>query len=263
METTNTLQGLVKSAENQNPQQSNDLAVKTESLEEGRRKRKNKWTDCFDKRFGRLLVISFLGKGKNNNHIFECLCDCGAKTNVCSSALNGGATKSCGCLAREKTAQRNRDNQKSGHWVDGKTSKIAGTYYRMIDRCYGERPRDKRYRDRAITVCDRWRFGESGKTGMECFTEDMQQPNDQSLSIDRIDNNLGYFPENCRWATALTQSNNTSTNRKIEYAGENLTLTQWGRKLNIGWATIWQRLNAGWSVEEALTKLVRKLNKAT
>lgn len=264
MDTINTPLGLEKLAEGQSRQQSNDPAVKTENSEAGRKKTGLKWTDCFDKRFERLLVTSYLGKDKFNSHIFECLCDCGAKTNVSATSLNGGKTKSCGCLNRENISARNRiSKRKHGHWSGGKPSKMVNTYYCMLDRCYGKAPKMQKYRERGITVCDRWRFGQHGKTGFECFIEDIQPPDDKSLSFDRINNDLGYFKENCRWATAYTQCNNTSGNRRMEHNGVSMTASQWERHLGLSNGTILHRLKSGWSVEDAITKKSQKFGKRT
>lgn len=75
----------------------------------------------------------------------------------------------------------------------------------------------------------------------------------EGLSIDRIDVNKGYCPENCRWTDVFGQANNKRSNRKIEYNGEVHTISEWSRILGIGKVTLRQRLNLGWSVADALS----------
>jgi hypothetical protein len=98
---------------------------------------------------------------------------------------------------------------------------------------------------RGISYDPRWKK-------FEAFIEDMgERP--EGTTIDRIDNSLGYYKENCRWATPKEQSNNTRRNRYIEFNGVTKTLQQWEDELNIGRRTISERIKRGWSVERALT----------
>jgi hypothetical protein len=97
------------------------------------------------------------------------------------------------------------------------------------------------YGGRGITVCDRWK-------SFENFLEDMgERP--EGLSIDRIDVNGNYEPENCRWADAETQANNTQRSRKITYQGESMTIAQWERRTSL---PVGNRLYKGWTEEEAI-----------
>jgi hypothetical protein len=102
------------------------------------------------------------------------------------------------------------------------------------------------YGGRGITVCPEWR-------SFEQFLKDMGLKPGPGYSIDRIDVNAGYSPENCRWATPLQQQNNTRANRFLEYQGERLTLSQWARRCNLSPNNIRDRLASGWSLERTLT----------
>jgi hypothetical protein len=109
-----------------------------------------------------------------------------------------------------------------------------------------------RYGAKGITVCDRWRYGEEGLTGFECFLADMGEPPFEKASIDRIDPSKGYGPDNCRWASAKEQGNNRRTNRWVEIEGERLTVQQWSERSGVGPKTIIYRLNQGIAPKQAV-----------
>jgi hypothetical protein len=104
------------------------------------------------------------------------------------------------------------------------------------------------YGGRGITVCERWRVS------FQSFYEDMGPRPSRHHSLDRIDNDAGYFPDNCRWATKSEQQNNIRSNRPITFRGETLNLSQWARKMGLPSDALSRRLNDGWTVEDALTK---------
>lgn len=119
----------------------------------------------------------------------------------------------------------------------------------MKGRCLNVK--NKRYPEwggRGITVCDRW------KNDFMAFYEDMGARPSISHSLDRINNDGNYDPENCRWATKMEQSNNRPRwVRLIEFRGESMTITQWAKKIGIGRKTLYDRFENGWTTEEALT----------
>lgn len=201
--------------------------------------------DLTGQRFGRLVVLGFVGQAPSTQAKWLCKCDCGNYHVVVRGTLVGGYSRSCGCLIVDVLNKRN-----TTHGM----SHVAGykLWRAMIDRC--ERPAElhyDRYGGRGITVCERWR------NSLECFLEDMGPRPGPEYTIDRIDNDLGYFPENCRWATRREQSRNTSRNRILEWGGESMTLVEWSEKVGIHDVTIHWRLSSGWSVEEALTTPVK------
>ncbi len=119
----------------------------------------------------------------------------------------------------------------------------------MFHRCND--PRNKFYKDyggRGIKVCERWNQYAN-------FVEDMLPTWEKGLSIERIDNNGNYYPENCRWATKTEQANNRRNSTEINYGGETKTLAQWIAELGLKSSTVRQRYYVyGWSIEEALSK---------
>lgn len=181
------------------------------------------------KRFGRLIVLEYAGEKK-----WKCQCDCGGTTIVSGTALNSGSTKSCGCL-RIETAKRAK------YVKHGKSN--SPTFIRwgsMKSRCYY--PKNvgyPNYGGRGIKVCDRW----LGEHGFENFLADMGEVPGREYSLDRIDVNGDYTPENCRWATWKEQSNNKRNSRLITHNGRSLTIPQWcdelGFNVNVAYNRYW------------------------
>lgn len=188
---------------------------------------------------------------------WECVCDCGNKLNVKESHIRNGSIKSCGCLAKEYKAIGNVVH----NLCDTRINKI---YQAMKNRCFLKTSKNyKNYGGRGIKMCNEW----LGKDGLINFYNwAISNGYKDNLSIDRIDNNGDYRPENCRWATALEQQNNTRYNRILEYKGEKLTLSQASRKYNIDVSTLHHRLkrfnwDATKSIEEPIHTEMQRANK--
>lgn len=131
--------------------------------------------------------------------------------------------------------------------------KLRNAWFGMMRRCYtDERPDWAHYREFGITVCDEWlhSFDDFALWAIDNGV-------DYHLSLDRIDNDRGYSPDNCRWATKFQQGNNTSVNKILIYKGEEKTVAEWAEEYNIPYSRLWARISQGWSVEEALTSPLR------
>lgn len=158
------------------------------------------------RRFGRLKVLEYAGADKRGNATWLCLCDCGTQKTLMGRHLRSGATKSCGCYMRESSLIR---STKHGHCT-GKTTVEYMAYVNMINRCYYESGvAYKHYGGRGIKVCKRWMRGELQKNGFMCFLEDMGIKPNKKLTLERVNNEKGYSPSNCKWATRSEQCLNT------------------------------------------------------
>lgn len=143
-------------------------------------------------------------------------------------------------------------NYRHGYKTAGKYSPEYSIWMNLRARCNNPKNnRYHRYGARGIRVCDRW------MEDFLNFLEDMGRRPSPDHQIDRIDNNGDYTPDNCRWATRAEQSRNRSTSRFLEFAGQRLTLAEWGALTGIGMKTLHMRLKDGWPVERALTESVR------
>ena len=181
-------------------------------------------------RFGRLTVIEVPAKGRRN---VRCQCECGSVGTYRGSSIKSGDTRSCGCLQRELQSMR----QKSHGMSDTPEYKAWGN---MKERCY--RPKHisyPHYGGKGIKVCDRW------LNSFEAFYADLGPRPSINHSIDRIDPNKDYGPENCRWATPPEQQNNKTSNVLVEFKGEQLTLAEAARATDIPYDRLYKRLKQG------------------
>lgn len=210
--------------------------------------------DKTGQRFGKLTVIKFTGQTDNNRHsLWECQCDCGNKTIVSSANLISGGTKSCGCLMPKiQPASYGR------YYSDFPFSKTR--IYRIwrdikSRTTYKSKGINDCYKERDITMCDEWK-----NSSIAFFEWAISNGYKDNLTIDRIDNDKGYSPDNCRWATVKQQQNNQTKNVRIEFNGETKTISEWAEYLGINRNVLYSRLRNNWEIEDALTRPVRRKN---
>lgn len=175
--------------------------------------------DLTGKKFGRLTVISEIAKRSINRAVYwNCVCDCGSKVKTTGNALKSGHTKSCGCLYDPEM------NTKHGYNRRGQTKSEYRIWCNMKYRCQVKTYKEfYLYGGRGIKVCKRW-------LSFENFISDMGDRPSDKYSLDRINTNGNYEPENCRWATSSEQNHNRRSNRWIEHNGTKLILADWARK---------------------------------
>lgn len=157
-------------------------------------------------RYGRLFVTSLSYVNKHKKRVWNLLCDCGSITEATTQKLVSGHTKSCGCLSKEVARKNRLQEAVHGHTSGGKMTKTYSTWRAMHNRCLNPNTKDyKNYGGRGIFICDEW-------LNFEKFLADMGERPDNT-TIDRIDVNKGYYPENCRWATQAEQDRNKRTTK--------------------------------------------------
>lgn len=172
--------------------------------------------------FGRLTVISYNGLNNDHKATWLCKCDCGSECIVVGKNLLSGRTKSCGCFRKEVTRKRATIH---GDTRGGNRSKLHSTLHGMKYRCYN--PNCSEYKDyggRGISVCDEW------LNDYQSFKEwALNNGYHDDLTIERIDVNGNYCPENCTWIPLKDQSLNTT--RSVKYLG--LCESEWANRLGI------------------------------
>lgn len=208
----------------------------------------SKRLDLIGQRFGRLTVKEFSHVDKLRNTHWKCVCDCGNGVTVYGYSLMRGDTKSCGCYRVEQSTERQTTH---GQSAKGKPTKAYVAWISMHSRC--NNPENTNYEDyggRGIRVTDSW-------FDFENFYEDMKEPLPHQ-TLDRIDVNGDYCPDNCRWADIETQNNNKRNTHWVEMRGLKMSLTQWSRFLGLKEKAVSLRVRRGWTEFEALTTPIRQ-----
>lgn len=188
-------------------------------------------------RFGSLVLLERTTK-KGHDWLWLCRCDCGSTSQVTAGNLRSGNTRSCGC--------RRTRVRKESKTIHGRSrQRIYWIWTGMLARCHNSAsPAYGNYGARGIVVCDSWREFAN-------FYRDMGEPL-PGQTIDRINNDGPYSPENCRWASRSTQSRNTRANTVVTIHGVSKCIADWADDLGVPAARLSARLRLGWPAEDLL-----------
>ena len=181
-------------------------------------------------KFNRLTVISRYYKEGNKKTLWLCKCDCGNEVIAEGYQIRKGYTKSCGCYVKEKFLKATTTHHK-------RHTRLYGVYTAMKSRC--NNPNNQAYNlygGRGIKVCSEW------EADFQTFYDwSLENGYKKGLTLDRIDNDKGYSPDNCRWATMEKQQNNRGNNKYIEIDGEVKTVSQFAKELNVPYGYLYSR----------------------
>lgn len=192
------------------------------------------------KRYGMLTIIKEAVYEKPGVYVFEALCDCGNITKIRAGNLLNGHTTSCGCF-KKATGERNVKHGGCG-------KRIYSIWRSVIGRCTKGTVASKHYADRGISVCEDWRSFEN--------FENWAYKNGYSdtLSIERIDVNGNYCPENCKWIPRNLQPRNQTTTHWVEYNGKRMSLAEACEIAGISYKAVFARITKlGWSFKDAIS----------
>ena len=198
--------------------------------------------DMIGKRFGRYTVLEEVPGSNSNHKKYKCICDCGTIKEVDGYYLRSGKIRSCGCWSRDRA-------RKHG----GSNTRLYSVWKNMRNRCYNVKNEEyENYGGRGIKVCDLWLndFG-AFRDFMLSRGYDEKAPQGK-CTIDRIDNNGNYCPENCRIITIQEQAYNKVNNRIVTFNGKEMTLTEAAREAGLTQKIVFSRIAKGWTEERAL-----------
>ena len=205
-----------------------------------------KFIDLTGKIFGKLRVVNRAENDKTGKARWNCNCACGGITISSSGNLRSGGAKSCGCVNKERIRLLKLTHNKC-------YTPEYETWAGMVKRCYNSNNKAfKNYGGRGIKICNEWR------KSFSAFYDYVGQRPTLKHTIERIDNNRGYFPGNVKWATRKEQNNNRRSNHNITFEGRTMNLTQWAKTLSINRLTLSSRIVIqGWSTEKAFCSPVK------
>lgn len=201
-------------------------------------------SDMTGMRFGNAVVISREGVSSDRHYLWKCVCDCGKEFLARGSDLKRGRIISCGCV-RERNLSFGI-NRRHGM----KKTRLYSIWRNAKTRCNNSHsPQYRNYGARGISFYEPWR------DNFDIFASwAFDNGYSDNLELDRIDNEKGYSPDNCRWVTRTVNASNKRTNHLINFHGITHTIAEWSRITGVPAATIRSRLNKGLSIEEALSR---------
>lgn len=202
--------------------------------------------DITGKKFNRLTAIKKTSIRYDGRGVWEFICDCGNVVSKPSSRIRNNVIKSCGCLRDEHSISNGKKSVTHGHCRQDQSDTYL-SWRSMNMRCnninspyYG------------IPIHEPWKMFKN-------FLKDMGVRESKKLSLDRIDNSKGYFPDNCRWATKHEQNMNRSTTIIVVWEGKKIPLMELAKQFSIPYKNIRERYRErGWSLEKSLTEPIRK-----
>ena len=213
--------------------------------------------DLSGQRFGKLIAVRDIGKNIRGR-VWLCVCDCGQETKSVAAYLKNGHKKSCGCLHAESAKIAGEKQRTHGHTTKERKPHASeyNTWASMKARCTNQKTHSyKRYGGRGIKVCDRW-------LDFSNFYADMGPKPSPKHSLERLDTNGNYEPENCVWADAFQQASTRTNVRSITAFGKTMTSAAWERETSVPSSVIRHRIDSGWDVHAALTTPVRACKRA-
>lgn len=205
----------------------------------------SKRIDITNIKFGRLTAINYVFS-KGGRTYWHCKCDCGNEKDISAKDLRRGTIRSCGCFRAEIVSKR----RKTHGATETRLYHIWSTMKRRCETVKDGKAK-KDYIDRGITICAEWHdFSIFQKWAFD-------NGYGEKLTIDRINNDGNYCPENCRWVDNRTQQNNKRSNVRLTYNNKTQTIAQWAEELGMKYNTLDERLRRGWSVTSALSTPVK------
>lgn len=206
--------------------------------------------DLTGQRIGKWTVLSraenHVSKSGTPYTMWLCKCDCGTEKTVYANSLLNGKSISCGCYQADRAKEVCSNNFRTH---GGSKERLYKIWTYIKKRCYSENAINyKDYGGRGIKVCDEWR---EDYTAFRDWS--LENGYDDSLSIDRINVDGDYEPENCRWVDSKAQNNNRRSNHRISYNGETHTIAEWADITGISPNQLYKKIGNGKTLEEILS----------
>lgn len=202
--------------------------------------------DITGQKFGRLTVIKRVGRNKQRQATWLCQCECANQITAVGCYLRSKRVMSCGCLRKDNLLKSITKHNKS-------RDKIYKVFTGMKARCYNKNSIEyKNYGARGIKICEEWLNNFLNFYDWAIANGYDENTEHGKCTIDRIDVNGDYCPNNCRFVSNLIQQRNKRNNRFIEYKGIKLCVADWEKRLNFSQGTIKTRIKNGWSIKQII-----------